>query len=433
MEVANSAEATFWRQRANAYDVAYTVTFTWIIGSLPHNRLFATWGIVGGSLVKVSLLIFAMISALASTADALASVKHPCEELATNSALGEIWPDEFQELMAAERPKGKGVFQRTVDYEAAERNRSSSFAARSPMFAVVSFAAWSDFSYDADAETLTLRPQSLNQPRDCSDGKFCNRLFGYEMKPTGAISYGQTLPSLSFKIAPEVIEPIAKKQHPFFYYVVSPEYPYASADGSTMPVKLHCAALVADEDGSIRDEDDRLLATWFRSDVGQSVDASAQFAPRGCGVNDCSKLGNIGWGLLRVGASFISLQQPMGLDPIDPENEFWCAVDGHQWPDGLSATLDSDRRIDSISLTHGRSIYAPQISTEKGIRIGSSLKEVLKAYPSARAARENDGQTDYVTLASQGVKLLFRISGDRVSMISLGTSPGAELDGCPEQ
>lgn len=334
--------------------------------------------------------------------------------------------------MLAERPKGRGVFQRTTDYEAAEKKRSSNFAARSPMFAVVSFAKWSDFSYDADSETLVLRPQSLHQPRECLDGKFCSSLFAYEMKPSGSIVYDRDLPPLKFKIAPEVLEPISKKEQPFLYYVVSPMYPYASPDGVNMPVKLHCAALVSDDDGSIRDADDRLLMTWFQGDDGQLTDVSALFAPRGCGADDCSKLGEAGWGLLRVGASFVALQQPMNLNPLDPQDEFWCAVAGDGWPDGLSATLDSDRRVDGINITAGRSIYAPQISTDRGIRIGSSLKDMRKAYPSARAANEYDGQTDYVVPAAGGMKLLFRTMGDRVTMIGLGTSPGAEMDGCPE-
>jgi hypothetical protein len=105
---------------------------------------------------------------------AVIAAEHPCTQLGVNSALGEVWPDQFRDLVRGLAPKPRSTFQKTSEYEQAERQRQQDLSAQYPMFAVVSFAKWEDFSYDADSETLSLNPESPHVVSPCGEGKFCS-------------------------------------------------------------------------------------------------------------------------------------------------------------------------------------------------------------------------------------------------------------------
>ena len=54
----------------------------------------------------------------------ISAANHPCERLAENATLGEIWPDSFTSTMQGLAPKPRGTFQKTIDYEETENNRA---------------------------------------------------------------------------------------------------------------------------------------------------------------------------------------------------------------------------------------------------------------------------------------------------------------------
>jgi hypothetical protein len=106
-------------------------------------------------------------------------------------------------------------------------------------------------------------------------------------------------------------------------------------------------------------------------------------------------------------------------------------VRGAAWPEGISASLNSKQEVATIYVEHGSAIRAPNLQTDRGIRIGSSLGDVKKAYPEAKPRPEYDGYIDYVVQLSRSRQLLFRTSEGRVAMLGLGSEPGSERDGCP--
>jgi hypothetical protein len=377
-------------------------------------------------------IVFVAVGALVSASGASAA-EHPCKQLATNSILGEIWPDEFTSTMKELAPRPRGAFQKTADYEESERKRLADLAARSPMFAVVSQTKWSEFTYDADTEILAMVPSSPHAALPCGAGKTCNQLVGWSDEQAGRLEHPRSLPPLTFKVAPADLEEIAKREQPILYYVVSPKYPYWTAgQGGNLPVDLHCAALVSDEDGSIRDEDDTLLHIWAPLEQTMSSEIVAElFKPVGCGEADCKTLRTTGWGAVRIGAEYSSIRAAVGGDAIDTSSDFWCGVGGSAWPDGISASLNARQEIDNIYIDNGSSIRAPAVMTDKGIGIGSSLAALKRAYPSAKPQPEYDGQVDYVVSAGPARVLLFRTAGGRVTMMGLGDQPGSERDGCP--
>ena len=361
------------------------------------------------------------------------STEHPCDQLSTNSALGEIWPDEFTRLVKDMARKPKGPFVKTTEYAEDEQKRYSNIASRYPMFAVVSKASWGDFSYDADSELLRLKLTSLHAVSPCGNGKYCSKLFGWGDEPVGRLEHSRDLPSITFRILPAEIEKISKTEQPIFYYVVSASYPFvdSSADDN-LKVDLHCAALVSDDDSSIRDNDDRLLHLWAPLENQTSpLQVTELFQAQGCGLAVCNMLGTTGWGMVRIGANYETIRAAIAGNKLEPTDDSWCFVTGEGWPDGVSAFLNSRKQIDNINIDEGSGVRAPNIRTEKGIQIGSSLADLRKAYPEAKPQPEYDGQVDYIVKIGVVQKLMFRTMDGRVTSMGLGSEPAAERDGCP--
>lgn len=369
---------------------------------------------------------------------------HPCEQLSENSKLAEIWPDEFTTHVQGLSSKPKGTFQKTADYQKAEIERQSDAASSNPMFAVVSKAHWGDFTYDADREILSLKKDSVHTPKPCGKQEFCSQLGNYsEYDPAGRLKHSRQFHSVDFQISPIEMETIQNREEPLFYYVVSPVYPYvASKSDLDLSVTIHCAALMSDEDGSIKDDNDTLLYVVLplenSSETGQIDEL---FRAKGCGELNCDILRTTGWGMARIGSKYSEIQSSIGGEKLDvavggggsieSDDGFWCYVGGSAWPSGIGATLDAKGIVENISINEGSAIRAPNIQTEAGIRIGSSLSDLKKAYPNARPQPEYDGQVDYVYQISSSRKLVFRTFRGSVTSMGIGSEPLAEADGCP--
>lgn len=410
-----------------------------------------------------------VVSAWSSSAFA---IDHPCHDLANKSDFNEMWPDEFTSLSQSMRPKPKGTYVKTNQYNLDEETRLKYLHNKYPMLAVVSLMKWDDFEYNADSEILSLKVKSTHYPKICSNGEYCSFLSGiyekdsdlYQYYPTGAIRYNKIPPKLQFQIAPNEIENLTLTEKPNLVFILSLKYPFIENNNEQeMPIQLHCAALFSNVEQNLNDRD-RLLHVWMplndtpqaqgNGDVWMPIDTQHQsldndaveidtrtnsiFDPKGCGLFDCSIASEEVWGNIKIGLDAKELSQFNSNNNISLADDFWCIVSPEQWPSGVSAYLNEQKKIDAIYIGQGSAIYSPSIQTGKGIKIGSNLKELKVAYPNfvREEKYSGGGGVMYIVRDSEGNDLRFLTDGDspndKIRAIGIGEYSLDEWDSCPD-